>query len=426
MTLVHVVNARLIDPAQGIDALTGVWIRDGIVAAIGSTPEGVDVDAADFSVIDARGYAMLPGISDLCVSAQDGRWTGGVAAERAALAGGVTRLVITGVTSSPEVSAANTISDTDTDTTAFQSPDVRYVLAWPHKPLIGAMPAHASRVAGLGFGLSCLRDTAALHGALQFAADHDLTAWLTPTDALLEAGGVMAQGAYSLRLGLPGVARDTQTAALRAIFELMRQTGARVHIAALATREAVDAVREAKAQGLRVSCDVNVHHLHLSDVDIGFFDTRYRFDPPLYGLADRDALSAGVSDGTIDAIVSGHTSIEPSDKARFFEHAMSGAPALGLLLSLVLAWATRERVPVLQALALLTTGPERILNGPRPPVGLSVGRPADFSFVDLDAWWQARDMPELIHPELSPFAQTFLVGSVKATYIQGRRQWHAP
>lgn len=436
MKVTRVINARLIDPAQAIDTLTEVWIGGGVVLGIGSRPANVDARAADLSVVDARGYAMLPGLSDLGVCSDDGRWTEGSAAERAALAGGVTRMVITGVTSLPERSetrpaapiriASGLPSQGEPEQQAAVSPDYRYVLAWPHKPVIDAMQARAEapRIAGLGFGLSCLRDTAALHGALQFAADHDLTVWLTPTDALLEAGGVMAQGAYSLRLGLPGIARDTQSVALRALFDLMRQTGARVHVGPLVTSEAVEAVRAAKREGLKVSCDVNVHHLHLADVDIGYFDTRYRFDPPLYGPADRDALSAGVRDGTIDAIVSGHASIGPAAKARFFEYVLPGAPALGLLLSLVLSWAARERVPVLQALALLTTGPDRILKGLDGPQGLSVGRAADFVLVDLDAWWQARDMPELIHPELSPFSQAFLVGSVKATYIQGYRQWH--
>ena len=151
-----------------------------------------------------------------------------------------------------------------------------------------------------------------LHRALQYAATFGYTTWLRPNDAWL-GGGVAAKGPLATRMGLSGVPVLAETIALATIFELVRDTGARVHLCRLSSAAGVELVRRAKAEGLPVTCDVSIHQLHLIDVDIGYFDAAMRLVPPLRQQRDRDAIRAGLADGTIDALVSDHT---PVDRGR--------------------------------------------------------------------------------------------------------------
>ncbi len=146
--------------------------------------------------------------------------------------------------------------------------------------------------------------------ALQYAATFGFTVWLHPQDAWLGEGGVAHSGVVSSKLGLSSVPVSSETVALHTIFELVRQTGARVHLCRLSSAAGVELVRRAKAEGLPVTCDVGVYHLHLIDLDIGFFDSRYRVDPPFRSQRDRDALRAGLADGTVDLICSDHTPVD--------------------------------------------------------------------------------------------------------------------
>jgi len=261
---------------------------------------------------------------------------------------------------------------------------------------------------------------AALRATMQFAVEQGQTVWLAADDATLSGAGVMGAGAYALRLGLNGIDRMAQARTLDVLFNLAADTGARLHVAGLSNAPAVEVVRQAKRARLAVTADVDIHHLVLVDVDIGFFDTRLRLMPPVYGVADRDALSAAVIDGTIDAVVSGHVSVTARDKAQMFERACAGAPALGLVLPLMLSWAAARQLPLRDALAPLTLGPERVLG---VPGGLAPGMPADFCLVDLDVWWQAGESPDLISPALSPYHSTMLTGRVVSSFVRGKSCW---
>ena len=176
---------------------------------------------------------------------------------------------------------------------------------------------------GLGQGDAVLRDTLVLHRALQYAATFGFTTWLRPNDAWL-GGGVAAKGPLATRMGLTGVPVLAETIALATIFELVRDTGARVHLCRLSSAAGVELVRRAKAEGLPVSCDASIHQLHLIDVDIGYFDAAMRLVPPLRQQRDRDAIRAGLADGTIDALVSDHTPITEDEKHLPFAEASPG------------------------------------------------------------------------------------------------------
>ena len=173
-----------------------------------------------------------------------------------------------------------------------------------------------------------------------------------------------ASGAVASRLGLSGVPVSAETIALHTIFELMRVTGARVHLSHLSSAAGVALVRAAKAEGLPVSCDVTVNHVHLTDVDIGYFDSQFRLDPPLRSQRDREAIRAGLADGTIDAICSDHTPLDDDEKLLPFAEATPGATGLELLLSLTVKWAREANVPLAKALSRITSAPADVLKLP--------------------------------------------------------------
>jgi dihydroorotase len=197
--------------------------------------------------------------------------------------------------------------------------------------------------------------------AMRYAKTFDLPLWLRPVEDTLAGSGVAAAGAVAGRLGLPSIPVVAETVALHTIFELQAATGARIHLCRLSSAAGIELVRRAKRDGLAVTCDVSSHHVHLTDVDIGYFDANFRLDPPLRSGRDRDGIVGGLADGTIDAICSDHAPIGADDKLLPFGEAEPGASGLETLLPLVLKWAANATVPLGAALAKVTSSAARIL-----------------------------------------------------------------
>ena len=236
-----------------------------------------------------------------------------------------------------------------------------------------------------------VRDTLVLMRALQYAATFGYTVWLRPQDAWL-GKGVAASGAVATRLGLSGVPVAAETVALLTIIELVRTTGARVHLCRLSSAAGVALLRAAKAEGLPVTADVSINSLHLTENDIGYFDSRARLNPPLRHQRDRDALRAALADGTIDALVSDHTPVAADAKTLPFAEAEPGATGLELLLSLALKWGQDSDVGLLRTLDVLTHAPAQVLGerlgAAHSGVGQLVnGGPADVVVFDAAAEW---------------------------------------
>ncbi len=193
---------------------------------------------------------------------------------------------------------------------------------------------------------SPVTDTLVLMRALQYAATFGFSVWLRPEDGSLAKGGVAHDGEVATRLGLPPISRCAETVAVSTLLLLARETGARLHLCRLSTREGLEMVRRAKADGMSVTCDVSANHVHLSELDLGYFDSNCHLRPPLRALRDRDALRQGLLDGTVDAICSDHTPVDDDAKQRPFAESESGATGLELLLPLSLKWAREcKRVP---------------------------------------------------------------------------------
>jgi len=239
---------------------------------------------------------------------------------------------------------------------------------------------------------------------------------------------VAASGALATRLGLSGVPVAAETIALHTIFELMRSTGARVHLCRLSSAAGVALLRAAKAEGLPVTADVSINSLHLSDVDIGYFNADMRLTPPLRQGADRTALRQALADGTLDALVSDHNPVDDDAKALPFGEAEPGATGLELLLSLALKWGGDSGVGLGDTLARVSCGPVRVLGEALGSLAASAGRlveggVADVCLFDPAETWSLA--PEWLksqgkHTPFS-FASTgmALPGRVRATLVAG-------
>jgi dihydroorotase len=260
-------------------------------------------------------------------------------------------------------------------------------------------------------------DSQVLWRALQYAATFGYKVWLRAEDAALARGGVAHDGEMATRLGLPGIPPFAETIALGTLIELVRATGARVHVCRLSTAGAVDLVRKAKAEKLPLSCDVAIHHLHLCEMDLGYFNPQCRLEPPLRSQRDRDALSRALADGVVDCLVSDHTPVDDDAKHRPFAEAEPGATGLELLLPLALKWGERHGLSLGATLARITIEPARILGV--EPGRIAVGARADLAILDPRAPFKLSPQMLKSQGKNTPFAGYELAGRVRYTLLAG-------
>ena len=224
-------------------------------------------------------------------------------------------------------------------------------------------------------------------------------------------------GEVATRLGLPAIPACAETIDLERILLLMRETGARVHVCRVSHAETVRRIAAARAEGLPITCDVSIHHLHLSEIDLGFFDSNCRLTPPLRSLRDRDALRQALASGAVDAVCSDHTPVDDDAKQLPFAEAAPGATGLELLLPLTLKWAEEEGVPLVRALSRLTRDPARILG--IDAGSLHPGATADVCVFDPKQAWVVE--PSALHSQgrNTPFLGLELVGRTRYTLVAG-------
>jgi dihydroorotase len=421
-------GGRVVDPASGRDEVADLAIASGRIVRIGR--------AADFApdrVVDAAGLVVMPGLVDLAARLREpGHEHEGMLESElaAAAAGGVTSLVCPPDTD-PVLDVPGLV-----EMLKFRARKLSRCRLFPLGALTRGLEGKAltevaelTRAGCVGFGQADrpLRDTQVLLRALLYATTFGYTVWLRPQDAWL-GGGVAASGAVATRLGLAGVPVVAETIALQTILELVRATRSRVHLARLSSAAGVALVRAAKAEGLPVTADVSINSLHLTDVDIGYFNADLRLDPPLRQGADRDALRMALADGTIDALVSDHNPVAEDMKNLPFGEAEPGATGLELLLSLALRWGADAGLALPATLARVTCDPVRVLGDAIGPLAGSAGRIVEGGVADLCLFDPAEDwavMPGRLvsqgkHTPFS-FATTGmrLPGRVRATLVAG-------
>ncbi len=435
-------NGRVIDPASGFDHTADVVVADGHIVAIVQASEKLPANFKAEQTIDAKGCIVAPGLVDLQARLREPGYEheGMLDSElTAAVAGGVTSLVCPPDTD-PVLDEPGLI-----EMLKFRAEKLHRARVFPlgalTRGLKGVVLTEMSDLTDAGcVGFSQaevpLENTQVLQRALQYAATFGYTVWLRPQEMHL-GKGVAASGPLATRLGLGGVPVAAETIALHTIFALMRSTKARVHLCRISSAEGVELVRAAKKEGLAVTADVSINSLHLSDHDIGYFDSRARVTPVLRQQRDRDALRAALADGTIDVLVSDHTPVDVDAKALPFAEAEPGATGLELLLSLSLKWAQDSGQSVARALEVLTSQPAKVLGkvggkieGQSESLGqLQVGGVADLVVFDPAVEWHVT--PDALHSQgkHTPFAFDMtgmsLPARVKATLVAGRVAYQA-
>jgi dihydroorotase len=417
---IHIKNGRLIDPASGTDANQDIFIAAGRIAGIGTAPAGFTANRT----IDAAGLVVCPGLVDLAVRLREPGFEYMATLETemsAAVAGGVTSLACPPDTDPPldEPGLVEMLK--------FRARNLHQAHVYPVGALsVGLKGTRLTEMAELtdagcvafSHADAPLTDHQLLLRALQYATTFDYPVWLRPQDSALARGGVAHDGQVATRLGLPAIPVTAETVALSTILLLTQATGARVHFCRLSSAEAVNMVREAKQRGLRVTCDVAVHHAHLCEMDIGYFDANCNLTPPLRSQRDRDALRAGIADGTVDALCSDHTPVDDDAKQLPFGEAETGATAVELLLPLTLKWAEETKLPLAQGLARITSDPARVLGVEGGK--LANGGTADICIFDPARYWKVGPDTLKSLGKNTPFTGIELKGRVRYTLVEGQ------
>ena len=429
-------NGRVIDPASGRDEVTDVAIASGRILSIGSVPP----DFGAHRTVDATGLVVMPGLVDLAARLREpGHEHEGMLESElnAAAAGGVTSLVCPPDTDPPldEPGLVEMLK--------FRARKLSLCRLFPLGALTRGLGgqvltemAELTESGCVGFSQADVPivDTQILLRALQYAATVGTTVWLRANDPWL-GKGVAASGPLATRLGLSGVPVAAETLALHTLFELVRSTGARVHVCRLSSAAGVALLRAAKAEGLPITADVSINSLHLTDVDIGYFNSDMRLSPPLRQGHDRDALRAALADGTLDALVSDHTPVDDDEKNLPFGEAEPGASGLELLLSLTLKWGQAHGLSMAQSLARVTCDPVRVIGDTLGSLASSAGRLLPGGVADICVFDPAIEWPVMPNQLLSqgkhtPFAFAStgmaLPGRVRYTMVAGNWAYEAP
>ncbi len=411
-----ITGGLLVDPSAGTEARADLFLAEGRIVATGAAPAGFRADRT----LDAAGLVVCPGLVDLC--ARLGGPGPGLDCElEAAVAGGVTRLACPPDSEPPldEPGLVEMLTRHAESTALARVHPVGALtraLAGEKLAELGAL----SRAGCIAFsqGDRPVADLTVLWRALQYAATFGYRVWLHPEDGSLARGGVAHDGEVAGRLGLPGIPAIAETVAVATVLLLARDTNTRLHLTRLSCAESLEMVRRARAEGTDVTCDVPVHHLHLSEMDLGFFDPLCRLEPPLRSQRDREALARGLADGTVQAVCSDHRPLDEDDKQLPFGEAEAGATGLELLLPLTLKWASQERLSLPAALVPVTTGPARVLGLDAP--SLAPGANADLCLFDPGAWWKVERAALRSRGANTPFSGYELQGRVRFTLVGGR------
>jgi dihydroorotase len=429
---IQIKNGHVIDPANAVDTRLDVFLAHGKIVGLYPPGQGPDGFVAT-RVIDAEGCLVLPGLVDLSVRLREPGYEYKATLEsemQAAMQGGVTSLVCPPDTE-PVLDEPGLV-----EMLKHRAKTLNQAHVYPLGALTVGLKGQAltemaelTEAGCIGFAQAehPVSDTTVLLGALQYAKTFGYTVWLRPQDAYLGRAGVAHSGPLASRLGLSGVPVIAETIALHTIFELMRATGVRVHLCRLSSGAGIEMVRQAKREGLSVTCDVGVHHVHLTDADIGYFDPNARLIPVLRSQRDRDAIRLGLQDGTIDVVCSDHTPVDDDEKLLPFAEASPGATGLELLLALTWKWAQEwqhvghghagSASVAMRALAKITSNAAKVagLHGGT----LAAGKRADLCIFDPQQSWMVDPASLASQGKHTPFLGYELTGRVRATIVSG-------
>jgi len=422
---IHIKNGRVIDPISQLDSQLDVYIGAGKILALGKAPAGFVAN----QTIDASNLIVCPGLVDLSARLREPgeEYKATLVSElQAAVAGGVTSLACPPDTD-PVLDEPGLVKMLKHRAKQLNLAHV-YPLGALTRQLQGAVLAEMGelREAGcVGFSQAnmAITDTQVLWRAMEYAATFGYTLFLHAEDAFLAKDGVAHDGEVASRLGLKGIPSSAEALALAGLLRIAKETGAKLHISRLSTAEGINMIREAKKQGLSISCDVSANHVHLTEHDLAYFDSNCHLKPPLRSQRDQAAISAGLKDGSIDAICSDHTPVDDDGKLAPFAEAEIGASGLELLLTLTLKWANQEKISLIQALGLISASSAKILGIPAGQ--LSVNSDADICVFDPSLYWKVEAGNLKSQGKNSPFTGLEMAGKVKYTLVNGQLVYQA-
>jgi dihydroorotase len=420
-------GGRLVDPAGGRDGRSDVLLRDGVVERVG---EGLD--AGDAQVFDAAGLLVFPGFIDLHAHLRE---PGREYAEtietglRAAAAGGFT--AVCAMPNTEPINDSRPVCEYVRSRAAAAGGARLYPIAAITRGQQGTELCEFGDLRDAGaVALSddgrWLEDAGLLRRAFEHASLFDLPIIQHAENRGLSCGAPMHEGAVSTRLGLSGQPAIAEAAAVSRDLLVAELTGGRLHFAHLSTARALELVRRGKADGLRVTCEVTPHHLVLTDEEVAEsgFSTRAKMNPPLREASDVIALTAGLKDGTIDAIATDHAPHHADEKAVDFESAPFGIVGLETAVSVVYDRLVAGGLLELSRFAwLFSAGPARVLG--LPGGTLAEGSPADVTLFDPKARWTVEPERFVSKGRSSPFSGWELTGAPAATIVSGAIVWRA-
>ncbi|MHB8346669.1 MAG: dihydroorotase [Acidiferrobacterales bacterium] len=418
---IAITGGHVIDPANSIDGQHDLFIDEqGFIAGIGPAPEGFVAE----QTLDARGRLIFPGLVDLRARLREPglEYKATIESEtRAAVSAGITTLCCP-----PDTCP---VIDTPAMAQMIQQRAWRFGLAFVHplgaltqglqgKLLTDMAALDEAGCVGFSNALEPVTDTLVMRRAMEYAASFDLTVFLHPEDPWLRNSGCVHEGEVSTRLGLPGIPEAAETAGLARDLALVEQTGVRAHFCQLSSARAVAMVAAAQEQGLEVSADVTAHHLHLTEQDVGFFNTQCHVLPPLRAGRDRDGLRQAVKSGIISAICSDHQPHEPDAKLAPFAESEPGISGLETLLPLTLKLVDQGLLSLVEAIALVTCKPAEILG--IDAGHLAVGATADLCILDPGARWIQSVDRFTSRGHNNPFMGWEFRGAVTHTMVGGK------
>jgi dihydroorotase len=417
------VNARLVDPAGKRDETGGVLIDDGIIREIG--PQVTRGQAPeDAEIVDCGGHVLAPGLVDMRVQLrepgeehQETIETGSLAAA----AGGVTSMVCLPNTDPiiDDVAGVEFIARRARETKRAKI----YCYGALTKGLEGKDIVEMGLLGesgALGFtdALNAVADTQVMRRALSYARTFDLLVVQHPEEPRLAAGGAMNNGELASRLGLSGIPACAEVMLIERDLHLVRMSGARYHVAHVSTAAAVEKIRQAKLEGMRITCDTAPPYFSLNEAEVGDYRTFAKLSPPLRGESDRRAISAAVAEGVIDAIASDHAPLDVESKRVPFAQAVPGVIGLETLLTVSLELYHKGQMPLIDLIRCLTSRPADILGLPQGR--LAKGAPADMVLFDLDRPHRIDVAKFRSKSKNSPYDGRPVQGKVLKTFVDGR------
>ncbi|HLE22441.1 MAG TPA: dihydroorotase [Vicinamibacteria bacterium] len=418
-------KGRVIDPVSRLDATLDILVEDGRIAAVG--PE---LSASGATILDASGRVVVPGLIDMHVHLREPGFEHKETIESgtaAAAAGGFTAVVAMANTSPVNDTAAVT------EYVRRRSAEAGKATVFPVGAITKGLEGKCLTEIGelVNAGVVAVSDDGhpvenplLMRRAMEYSTLFDVPIIEHCETPELHPGGSMHEGFWSTCLGLRGIPAASEEIAVRRNVALAELTGARLHVAHLSTRGALQAVREAKRKALPVTCEVTPHHLLLTDEAVRGYDTNTKMMPPLRSEEDRQALWEGLADGTVDAIATDHAPHHLDDKCVEYDKAAFGVVGLETAVPLCLDRLVDKKIISLSRLVeLLSSNPARILGLPKG--SLAVGADADITILDLERTSTVRPERFQSKGRNTPFAGWELRGGPVVTVVGGRIVWQA-